>query len=212
MGGRFRGPVQIDYLDIDNPKQNPQLPPRREWKTAAVICITGLFSMLLFIVVVQQLHAYLLMISLTSSNIPGRLASGVLLWLIYCVPVAIMLLGLYHGHFYLRNLTKQQGLVNILEKQVSVDDVSLLRMLLAPGYFDVAKTRAQQSQFHGIQTLTYDASRTGTTMPPEQPVLPSEEQLIQMLPEGSQPLLLELKERGYINRSNDSIFIGFKKE
>lgn len=206
MSGRFRGPIIYDSLDHVNPTghQQPQL-PRKEWRHTAVVAVTILTFSCMFIIVVYFL------INILSSYYNNSFASF-LIWLIYCAPVVAIILILYHGHMWLRIITKQAAMINILEKQTSVEDIRLLQKLLIPNYFDVAKTRATQSQFAGVQTLTYDASRTNSTMPLEQPVLPSEAELIEMLPEGNEPILLELKRRGIINRSNNSIFLGFKKE
>lgn len=205
MGNRdkLEGPILYDSLDRPNsPKVNPnQSKPQNTQYGIALIITLALF--------VAAIVTY----GLIWLNNIAYYSTGatILLWLIsggVAVSIVAMLIVLLLW-LLLRALK---------DATISLDDgvpVSVLGVWLqslntqhaANKYYDVMQTRAQHSDYQGVSTLTLDKS-VDTSTTTVAPVNESTEPTIDPVAPNKNALE-DLRDKGHIGRSNNSIMIGY---
>jgi hypothetical protein len=198
----INSPFQYDSLDKNNPRPQPQGPPKREWKVIAVFTLAVVFIVVIFIGALFVIHAQLSYIEQTSYDWQKN-AAILFKWLLYTAPVVTIVITLYHAHTTIQYVTKRLGLINLMEVQTTIDQ--LTKLGIGYSYLDIWKERAKKSQFSGIQTLTWDNSGNASESDP----FVEEKDIEEYLPPANNPILIELKNQGYIARSNNSILLGF---
>ena len=98
---------------------------------------------------------------------------------------------------------RKKQLVNIMDYQTTINR---MHNLTNP-FFDVAKIRAANSTFQGIQNLTYSPTNTRNTTALENT---TPEETAEMIITEDMPVLAELQDKGLIGRSGNSLLLGFE--
>lgn len=195
-------PFIYDSLDRpnSNQKSGEKITYRSDWRVVAVICFSLLIVAVLLIIL-HQWAVYLIMFEFGNWVIVGT----ILLTSIYGTVILALFSALGILAFYGINKARQAGLVNILDHQLTLD--ALNRLNYAEKMFEVALERANKSIYQGVSTLTLDKSIAYTG---ENKTL--EEVLEETDTNQDLPLFETLQRDGLINRSGNSILIGFSED
>lgn len=209
MAEKLQGPFLYDSLDKPNlPQTNiPRKENSVDWRIVLVLTMVSVLFLFIgtFLIYTTMQEVY----KNPFSNTVERAIAGVILWGINIVPVVLLLGGGIYLVAWLRNLARKAGLVNTMEYQTSIRQVESRVDTLIQSYMDIMLQRAKESQFAGVQTLTYDNADRRTMNESD---IPLETTLLEeeaMLPPGNDPVLLTLRNEGLINRSNNSLLFGF---
>lgn len=212
----IRPPILYNSLDIEDPTRRSTQPiqePKKEWRNTLIIAVTLVIFLCSFSGFFWLVFRELSFRATTFFGTEQRF-SGYLVWITLLLPFIIAGLMLFIGatnlNRWLTVLIKRQELINVMEYQTTVNNLPLLDSLLTQQYLNVNRTRAAESRFAGVSTLTVanNAAAPDNIAATEaiDEVLPA------MLPAGDKPILRELQDQGLIWRSNESILIGFSNE
>lgn len=153
------GPILIDSLDKPNatPSKTPsQKPIDPTSLVLGILTIVAILLVLLFVWIILRLR-YEAEYNLSQPAI-------YLLWLLYAVPVIVVVLGLFGGIYYgllwLRSWAKKNDLVSAQtgphykasDIRANYTDDLLIQMV--ERMYNVMEERARQSTYQGVQTLT----------------------------------------------------------
>lgn len=208
---KLSAPIFVDSLDKPNaPPTNsaPKVSSNRQQQSVIVILgLTGIFifsALLLYVLIWLHQMEYVIWANITLWFINAIVVFVLVGAAIACV-VWLILLALRTGIWSL-----DKGVpLSVFRAQQSTIDYQKATM----AYFAVLEQRAKQSTYQGVQTLTLDQSSqvdtSTTTVATPQDEVTTE---IPETPTKHTTLLEELREKGYINRSDNSIMIGVSKE
>lgn len=205
MGDKLQGPFIYDSLD--KPNVSPQAPRRDnkiDWRVVLILTLAVtiiLFGGLAFI------YSRLLYITEHSFNSTEVWIANILIWIVNSLPIAITSAAAWYAVKWLRNLSNKAGLINVMDYQMNMNNIDSLSDRLAERLFGVMERRAERSLFAGAQTVTYNEADNIVNEAQELPPIPAT--IEDLLPPGNEPVLLELRKEGLINRSNDSLLTGF---
>jgi ABC-type multidrug transport system fused ATPase/permease subunit len=203
---KLEGPILYDSLDKPNsPYMNKSKPQKHADYGLALIITLALF--------VAAIVTYGLM-WLNSAALYNTTAV-VLLWIVN-VSVVLAIVGLLFALVMWLVLRALKDAVISLDDGVPVSVIGVWLQGLntqraADRFYDVMETRAQHSDYQGVSTLTLDksvATDTSTTT-----VAPIAEDTPEIVPtEPNKGVIESLRDNGFINRSDNSLMIGFSKD
>lgn len=222
----IRAPFIYDSLDRPNADSNSKLQSYDSKNNNIKVTIDYKFILaciLLLIVGIFSLYFLheRIMIDIDRSNF-GRfsvfiIAQYALIYSIYLLPVALLIVSIYAIVSQIRINNKRAQLVNIMQHQTTIDRIHSGRLhdehdALAE-FLGVARVRAENSTYAGAQNITLDLSnsRNNAESSPSTDITHPTTETEKMQGE-ELPALLELRARGLINRSDDSLLIGFTRD
>lgn len=208
---KHRGPFLHDDLDKPNIYPMPPPQPKIDWRIYGVISAASIVAFIIFVWIVFSVYGHLEEIRYSYNGIYSTIAT-LIIWFFYLVPVLIIGTVLYHVNRYLSVLTKRAALINVMEYQTTLANLDRVTKVVDK-FIPVMMERAKQSKFAGVQTLTYDDSKTVANQETlakllEEPIEEDDDSDMSIA-DGNEPILIALREKGLINRSNNSILIGF---
>lgn len=206
----LKGPLLIDSLDSPNASNHPiatsQAPDTSRVFIALIMAITLLTgALILYVLIWLNAHA---IYSVAATTALWILNYGIVLGIVGSIIVGI---------FFIFVLALRRAMISLNDGvHVGIFSVLFTRYdrsfeRIAERYFDVWNTRMEKSLYSGVSTLTLDQSsqvETSTTS-----VQTDTEQAAPEIPLGKDKSTLEeLSDKGIINRSNRSLFVGFSKD
>ena len=205
----MKPPLLFDNLDNNNKESSkPPVVKQTYYWIPMVIGITFICLFLLVWAIIGRLDW-------VARNTLDETERGIAIALTYIIPLSLfslVIIGAVSAIRYVWLKSNRERLVNVWESQSTIDklDRDIYTQQLIERTLDAVLARAQQSKFAGVQTLTWDQSRqiTNSVDPDED----TEEVLEDSTDNFVLPTLLELKKQNFINRSGNSIFIGFANE
>lgn len=199
---KLQPPILYDSLDRPN-APHPSVPVVHEspWPKIALIVISALFlaGITIFVIItLTQLAAY----------------NGFAFFLLqlFYVTVVCSLILVFIAIAIFAILRAFGANIHNLSSGVPVSMINIWRSTIdtqraADSYYTVMNTRAKESRFQGVSTLTLDESRheeSSTTT-----VGATDESEENMPVAKDKSILEDLRDKGHINRSNDSIMVGY---
>lgn len=199
---RLDGPILVDSLDRPNaPHPSTPIVHESPWPKIALIVTAALFlaGITIFVIVtLTQLAAY----------------SGFAFFLlqIFYVTVICSLILIFLAIAIFAILRAFGANIHNLSSGVPV---SMLNVWLsridtqraADSYYTVMNTRAKESRFQGVSTLTLDESRHEESSTTTVGATDESDEIAPVAKDKS--ILEDLRDKGHINRSNDSIMVGY---
>lgn len=196
--GKLQGPQLVDFLDLPNADKKQSIPTSPNYTKVwivLIITIALLFASLVVYVLLWLNYHY----------------ATVALWIINISVLCAIVGSVFVGLFYLVTLAVKHATYT-LNDGVPVNVFRVLFARYNPDYatmryFDMWQERMKHSQFSGVSTLTLDQSvqsETSTTS-----VRTEDPEPVTTEPEPNVSTLEDLKSKGLINRSDQSLFVGF---
>lgn len=205
---KLQGPLMYDSLDKPNsPKMNTaNAPPKKD--IDPIVRLALIISVSLFI---AGLLIYLLTWAHNSYYYSDWAAQ--VLWIVQAVIVFIIVVSAIALAIFLLLLALQKGLWS-LDRGIPISVIGSLKQQLdltvaLNEQYRVLNERAKQSRFQGVTTLTLDESHhaetsTTTVAPVAEDTTPED-----VIGRDKSPLE-DMRDKGLINRSDNSLMIGFE--
>lgn len=192
-----------DSIDKENAHNNSA--PKINSKIDYRVILASIFGGIVFFIILIVFHmiAWNMLI-----DYEYHILGGILLAILYSF-VTLVLLGmaiLFLSYFWTK--IQRNKLINIMEHQMTYDQLPHAAFL--SDYFNVAQTRAAHSTFAGVQNLTYSPSKHIESQEQVETIHDTED--IENVQEEYPSTLREMEKAGLINRSGNSILVGFMEE
>lgn len=198
-----------DSMDKEN-AQHKQQSPKISQKIDFRSILAGIFGSIVLVIFLSILHVVAWNMYL---DYEYKVIGGILLVVIY-VFITLFLLGTAFLYIYGMWVKIQRDkLINIMEYQLTLDQLQSTSHAFIPQVLNVTNTRAAHSMFAGVQNLTYSPSKHI-----EQSEQSEQSEQMNALQEDSEELesypstMQEMEKAGLINRSGNSILIGFTEK
>lgn len=201
-----------DSMDKEN-AQNPQhkqQSPKISQKIDFRSILAGIFGGIVLVIFLSILHVVAWNMYL---DYEYKKIGGVLLAVIYVFITIMLLGGAFLCMYGMWIKIQRHKLINIMEYQLTLDQLQSTSHAFIPQVLNVAQTRAAHSMFAGVQNLTYSPSKHI-----EQHEQSEQSEHMNALQEDSEELesypstMHEMDKAGLINRSGNSILIGFTEK
>lgn len=206
MSKKLSGPVLYDSLDRPNADQ--RMPVQQKQNTNAVWIV--------FILVIAILIALLVLYVLIWLNQSGAIVA---LWIINSAVIFGIVGIIIAGVLYAFVLALKHAMYTLNDGiPVSIFSALFARYdktfeQLSTRYFDMWTKRMEHSQYSGVSTLTLDqSSQVETSTTSVQTTDDDPTPLQSITTENDKSVLEDLSDKGFINRSDNSLFVGFIQE
>lgn len=200
---KLESPVlMFDSLDHPNaPIGNTVQKIQSPWPMVTFILVSALFLAGIAIFVI---------IGLVNTASYSSVAAFLLTTLSFTVICSIGLLFIAAGIFAIGKAFGAN--IHNLSSGVPVSMINIWRSTIdtqraADSYYTVMNTRAKESRFQGVSTLTLDESRHEESSTTTVGAMDESEESTPVAKDKS--ILEDLRDKGHINRSNDSIMVGY---
>lgn len=199
---RLDGPILVDSLDKPNaPHSTAPIMHESPWPKIALIVISALFlaGVTIFVIAtLTQLAAYngfaFLLLQVLYVSVVCSLI------LIFVAIALFALLRAFGANVYNLSHGVPVNMFNIWRNSIDTQRA-------ADSYYTVMNTRARESRFQGVSTLTLDESRHEESSTTTVGATDESDEIVPVAKDKS--ILEDLRDKGHINRSNDSIMVGY---